>query len=81
MPTYDIEALAVAIATDREWEWGGTTVYSLFTVDAATEEEAEAIAEEQLRRGDARWEDANGQSIPEGIAIVGPDIATIEEVC
>ena len=82
MPTYDIEAIASTIAKPSDWEWGNTdNAYALFTVEAASEDEAEAIAEERLDRGDVTWEYADGTPVPPEVLVIHPDIATIEEFC
>ena len=81
MPTYDIEATGPTIAKPSDWEWGNENMaYATFAVEAASEEEAEAIAEERLRRGDVAWEYADGTSVPPEVLVIAPDIATIEEV-
>lgn len=82
MPIYDIEAIASTIAKPSDWKWGNpSNAYATFTVEAANEDQAEAIAEERLERGDVAWEYADGTPVPPEVLVIHPDIATIEEAC
>lgn len=80
MPDYIIRATGPTIAKESDWEWGNENdAYTTFTVEAANEDEAEAIAEERIDRGDVVWEYADGTPVPPEVLVPYPDIATIEE--